>query len=149
MFVLNLALPNCALSRELMSEGFEKVMKKCGVIANVRKLAESSQGAVVVTPPTIVPPLASIIANEATTIGDGAYAVSVEALASVVTPSATSFGDVASMGADDDVHFVDDGGYPNAEASEVVVEALASMITRPIVPPAAFIVANEATTSFR
>jgi len=54
MFVLNLALSNCALSRELMSEELEKNMKKCGGMASVRKLAASSQGADVVTPPTII-----------------------------------------------------------------------------------------------
>ncbi len=53
MSVLNLALSNCALSRELMSEEFEKKMKKCGGMASVRALAESSQAAVVVTPPII------------------------------------------------------------------------------------------------
>jgi len=37
MSVLNLALSNCALSRELMSEEFEKIIKKCGSITCVRK----------------------------------------------------------------------------------------------------------------
>ena len=122
-------------------------MKKCGGMTSVRKLVESSQGADVVTPPTIIPPLASIVANEATTIGDVAFEVYVEAIASVVTPSTTYIDDVASMGADDDVHLVDGGGYPNAEASKVVVEALASMVTRSILPPVAVVLANE-TTAF-
>ena len=81
-----------------------------------------------VTPPTIIPRLASIVANEATTVGDFASEVYVEAHASLATPptiatptvvgneATSSIGDVAFMGADDDVHFVDDGGYPIAEA---------------------------------
>jgi hypothetical protein len=48
-------------------------------------------------------------------------------------------------GADDDVHLVDDGEYPNAEASRCVVKALPSMLTCPIVPTVSFVVANEAT----
>ena len=71
-----------------MREGIEKKVKKCGGMASVRKLAESSQEAVVVTPPTIIPPLASSVANEAnTTSGDVAFEVFVEALAFVVLPS--------------------------------------------------------------
>ncbi len=72
---------------------------------------------------TIVPPI--IVGNEAT----------------------ASIGDDDSMGADDAVYLIfNDGGYPNAKESRVYVEALASMVTRPIVPPVAFVVANEATT---
>ena len=81
-------------------------------MASVLKLAESSQGAAAVTPPTIIPPLVSFVANEATTIGDVASHVVVdEALASVVPPStivpptivgneatASIIGDVAFMG---------------------------------------------------
>ncbi len=103
-------------------------MKKCGGMASVRKLAASSQGAVVVTPPTIIPQLAFVVANEASVVGDFASEVSIEAPASLATPptivtptvvgneATTSIGDIASMGADDDVHFVDDGGYLIAEA---------------------------------
>jgi len=53
----------------------------------------------------IVPPDAYVVANEAT----------------------ASIDDDASMGAGDNVHLVDDGGYPNAEASQVGAEALASL----------------------
>ncbi len=124
-----------------MREGIEKKVKKCGGMASVRKLAESSQEAVVVTPPTIIPPLASSVANEAnTTSGDVAFEVFVEALAFVVLPSSivpptivvndatASIGDNAYMGAFDDVYLiVDDGGYPNAVESRVIVEALSCL----------------------
>jgi len=96
-------------------------MRKSGDMTSVRKLAESSsQGADVVTPPIIIPLLVFVVANEATTIGGVAFDVFVEALAFVVTPSTivpptivgneatTSIGDIASMGAFDDVHLVDD-----------------------------------------
>ena len=69
-----------------------------------------------VTPPTITPPLAFVVANKAPSIVDVASKVYVEAHFSVATPSTISIGDGASTGADDDVHLVDDGGYPNAEA---------------------------------
>ena len=38
--VLNLALSNCALARELMDDEFENNMKKCGSMTSVRKLSE-------------------------------------------------------------------------------------------------------------
>ncbi len=87
MSIINLALSNYALFRELMSEGFEKKMKKCGGMANVRKLAESSREAVEVAPPTNIPPLAFGVAIDATTSGDVAFEVFVEALASMIPPS--------------------------------------------------------------
>ena len=40
MFVLNLALSNGALAREIMGEDFEKNMKKCNSMASVRKMAK-------------------------------------------------------------------------------------------------------------
>ena len=40
MYVLNLALSNCALAREIMGEDFEKNMKKCNSMASVRKMAK-------------------------------------------------------------------------------------------------------------
>jgi hypothetical protein len=40
MSVLNLALSNCALSRYLMGDEFEKEMKKCNSMTSVRKLAK-------------------------------------------------------------------------------------------------------------
>ena len=88
-------------------------MKKYGGMASVRKLADEYK--VVVAPPTIIPPLASIFANEATTNGDVASKIYAEAHASMVSPSTivpptivvneatTSIGDVAATGADDDV----------------------------------------------
>ncbi len=39
------------------------------------------------------------------------------------------------MGAGDDLHLVDGGGYPNAEASEVATEALVSLEQPPIGAP--------------
>jgi len=66
----------------------------------------------VATPPTIVTPL--VVGSEGT----------------------SSIGGVASMGADDDVHVVDGGGYPITEASEVVEEASTCLVKPPtIVPP--------------
>jgi len=105
MFVINLALSNCALSRERMSDGFEKNMKKCGNMSGVRKLAEALAAAAkassyAVPSSIIVPPLASIVADETT----------------------TSIGDVASMGAEDVVEFDGDGGHLNAEASLIDLE---------------------------
>jgi hypothetical protein len=41
MFVLNLVMTTCALSRELMSEGFEKKMKKCVGMGAAWQLYES------------------------------------------------------------------------------------------------------------
>ena len=40
MFVLNLALSNGALAREIMGEDFEKNMKKCNSMGSVRKMAK-------------------------------------------------------------------------------------------------------------
>ena len=40
MFVLNLALSNCALARQLIDLYFEKNMKKCKSMESVRKMAE-------------------------------------------------------------------------------------------------------------
>ena len=40
MSVLNLALPNCALAREVMGEYFEKNMKRCNSMASVWKMAK-------------------------------------------------------------------------------------------------------------
>ncbi len=39
MMVLNLAVSNCALSRDNMGDEFEKKMKKCNRMASVRKMA--------------------------------------------------------------------------------------------------------------
>ncbi len=53
MSVLNLALSNCALSRKLMGDEFEKNMKKCNSMTSVRKLADkldSLVDAIVVAP---------------------------------------------------------------------------------------------------
>ena len=43
MYVLNLALSNCALSRESMSDEFVKKMKKCGSMLGVRKVASDGE----------------------------------------------------------------------------------------------------------
>ena len=47
MFVLNLALSNCALSREPMSEEFEKKIKKYGSMSGVRKVAGVAEESIV------------------------------------------------------------------------------------------------------
>jgi hypothetical protein len=39
MSVLNMAMQNCALGRELMDENFEKYMTRCNIMSSVRKLA--------------------------------------------------------------------------------------------------------------
>ena len=39
MSVLNMAMQNCALGRELMDDDFEKHMKRCNSMSSVRKLA--------------------------------------------------------------------------------------------------------------
>jgi len=72
MHILNLALYDCALSREPMSEEFEKTMKKCGSMSGVRKVAAEYAEAssvtiepnVVATPFAPIVPLPSTIANE-------------------------------------------------------------------------------------
>ena len=72
--------------------------------------------------PLDVPPHASIVENEAT----------------------PSIGDATSMGADDDVGFVDGDGYPNEEASKVAIDASAFVVPPPHdVPPLASIVENK------
>ena len=39
MSVLNMAMQNCALGREVMDDDFEKHMKRCNNMSSVRKLA--------------------------------------------------------------------------------------------------------------
>ena len=46
MFILNLALSNCALARDLMDDDFEKKMKKCNSMSSVRKHAATLDSAV-------------------------------------------------------------------------------------------------------
>jgi len=85
MFVFNLTLSNCALSREPISEEFEKKMKKCGSMSGVRKVAKHAEASsvtieinVVYIPSPPNAPLAFTIANEAI-----AYDVSTEIASSV------------------------------------------------------------------
>jgi len=49
MSVLNLALSNCAVAREMRSDEFEKHMKKCNIMASVRKMAKQLNGGAEVT----------------------------------------------------------------------------------------------------
>ena len=44
MSVLNLAISNCALAREIRNDDFERHMKKCHSMASVRKIAKQLDG---------------------------------------------------------------------------------------------------------
>jgi len=86
MFVLNLALSNCALAREPMDDEFEKNMKKCSSMTSVRKLADKD----------------NVAMNVATSIGDDATAtITADVIVIVdVAPDVTVADDVAAATSD-------------------------------------------------
>jgi hypothetical protein len=69
MSVLNLALSNCALSRKLMGDEFEKNMKKCTSMTSVRKLADKLVSLVdaVVAAPLVVDAPAEVVDDDIAT----------------------------------------------------------------------------------
>ena len=146
MSVLNLALSNCALSRETMSEEFEKKMKKCGSMSGVRKVAgdaEASSGLIEangdVVPSTSNAPL------------DAAEPTSMEEPLSLVVPLASSVSNEGSASINilvpSEATLADDGRDSIEEASVDATEPSDMEEPLSLAIPLASSVPNEGSAS--
>ena len=131
MSVLNLALSNCALSRQLMSDEFENTLKKCSNMKSVRKLADEdakasripTQDVVVVEALNLIAPLSSVDANE-------------------------DIGSIVDVYSTDDDYDDVQGDADNDKNAELCGgEASHAVVSPALVDPLASISANDATPS--
>jgi len=110
MSIINLALSNCVLARDLMDDKFEKKMKKCSSMSSVRKLAATLDSVVApgvdvvaslemvdASPPTIL--ATTLVDGDALTSAPFArdtHVVISDIVTEAITTSATTFGATAN-----------------------------------------------------